>query len=276
MYTMKLAIFASHLRSLAEAGMNFPAALAWARGLGIEAAEADSGEFAALPPEEYKKVLSEAGMRMISVHHLCRFSAADPDLFEREVVRSIEAAEQAKKAGAEFFMLVPASPQDTENEEEKARARLSIIAGLKRMTEAVTGLIFTIENFSRKLFPFSTAAELCDMADHVPGLKLTLDSGNFRCIAAGVTEGYEAVKNRLAFCHIKDWAVDADSGFPASDGVFLRGCLLGRGVVPVGELMFRLKTDRFGGWLVIEQESAGGSVMKEHIEAAVKLLAAYK
>jgi sugar phosphate isomerase/epimerase len=275
---MRLAIFASHLHALSECGMDFPAALTWARQLGIEAVEADSGEFTGMPPEAYRSILSTAGMRMISVHHLCRFSALDRDVYENEIVNCMIAAEQSKKAGAEFFMLVPAAVQDIPDAEAKKIARESIINGLKRITDVATpmGLTVTIENFSKVLFPFSTSAELNDMADNVPALRLTLDSGNFRCIAADVMSAYEDIKNRLAFCHIKDWSVLSEGGLLASDEVHLCGCLLGRGVVPTGELMFRLKQDGFNGWLVIEQESAGGDIMKNHIETAVRLLSAYK
>lgn len=275
---MKLAIFASHLSALSECGMDFPEALAWARQLGIEAVEADSGEFITMPPDEYRSALSSAGMRMISVHHLCRFSAQDRDVYENEIYKSILAAEQSKKAGAEFFMLVPAAVQDIPDADAKPAARESIISGLKRIADVAAPmcLTLTIENFSKVLFPFSTSAELNDMADNVPSLRLTLDSGNFRCIAADVMSAYEEIKNRLAFCHIKDWSVLSEGGLLASDDVHLCGCLLGRGVVPVGELMFRLKQDGFKGWLVIEQESAGGDIMKNHIETAVRLLSAYK
>lgn len=275
---MKLAIFASHLSALSECGMDFPAALAWARQLGIEAVEADSGEFISMPPEAYRSILSSAGMRMISVHHLCRFSAQDRNVFENEIVNCMIAAEQSKKAGAEFFMLVPAAVQDIPDAGTKITARESIITGLKRITDAAAAmcLTVTIENFSKVLFPFSTSAELNDLADNVPALRLTIDSGNFRCIAADVMNAYEEIKKRLAFCHIKDWSVLSEGGLLASDGVHLCGCLLGRGVVPTGELMFRLKQDGFKGWLVIEQESAGGDIMKNHIETAVRLLSAYK
>jgi sugar phosphate isomerase/epimerase len=275
---MKLAIFASHLRALSAAGMDFPAALAWAKEHGIEAVEADTGEFNAMPPDEYRSVLDKAGMRMISAHHLCRLSAADEGIYEDEIAGCIRAAEQSKKAGSDFLMLVPANLCDIPDGAAKVSARERIINGMKRVSETVTpiGITLTIENFSKTLFPFSTAAELCDMADNVPSLRLTLDSGNFRCIAGDVLGGYEAIKNRLAFCHIKDWNIIADGGLGATDGVHLRGCLLGHGVVPIGDLMFRLKTDGYRGWLVIEQESAGGEVMAEYIETAVHVLSAYK
>lgn len=275
---MKLAIFASHLRALSAVGMDFPAALAWGREHGIEAVEADTGEFNNTPPEEYKNLLTAAGMRMISAHHLCRLSAADEGIYEKEIAGCIRAAEQSKIAGTDFLMLVPAALCDIPDAAAKILARERIINGMKRVAEAVAaiGLTLTIENFSKILFPFSTAAELCDMADAVPALRLTLDSGNFRCVAADVLGAYEAIKNRLAFCHIKDWSIITDDGLTATDGVHLRGCLLGHGVVPIGELMFRLKADGYDGWLVIEQESAGGAVMAEHIETAVRLLSAYK
>jgi sugar phosphate isomerase/epimerase len=275
---MKLAIFASHLHALSSAGMDFSAALTWGRERGIEAVEADTGEFRSMPPAEYRNILSAAGMRMISAHHLCRLSAADESVYEEEIAGCIKAAEQSKIAGSDFLMLVPASLCDIEDAAAKVLARERIINGMKRVSEAVTaiGITLTIENFSKILFPFSTAAELCDMADAVPALRLTLDSGNFRCIAGDVLGAYEMIKNRLAFCHIKDWSIIADNGLVATDGVHLRGCLLGHGVVPIGELMFRLKTDGYGGWLVIEQESAGGAVMAEHIETAVRVLSAYK
>lgn len=270
---MKLAVFASHLRAPDIAGADYPAALAWARQLGIEAVEADSGEFKDISPDEYKKMLADAGMRMIAVHHICRLSAPEKELYEQEIQRCIMAAEQVKSSGSEFFMLVPAAVQDIPDIEAKIAAQERIIKGLQRVAEAAVpmGLTLTVENFSKVLFPFSTAAELVSIAERVPSLKLTLDSGNFRCIAADVISAYELIKNRIAFCHVKDWSV-ACEGLRASDGVYLRGCRLGSGLIPTGELMFRLKHDRFGGWLVIEQESAPGESMSGLIENAVRVL----
>ncbi|MDD4773763.1 MAG: sugar phosphate isomerase/epimerase [Eubacteriales bacterium] len=278
---MKLAVFATHLRAMSAAGMDFPAALKWARSIGIEAVEADTGEFKIMPADAYREILGAAGMRMISAHHLCRLSAADEDVYEEEIKNSIAAAEQAAAAGAKYFMLVPAAVQDIPDAAAKTRARESIIRGANRIAAAAgpMGLTLTMENFSKVLFPFSTAAELNDMADNIPSLELTLDSGNFRCIAADVMSAYEEIKHRIAFCHIKDWAVIAEGGLKATDGLSLRGCPAGRGVIPIGELMFRLKHLRhrgFSGWLVIEQESVGGEVMAEHLETAVRLLNAYR
>lgn len=272
---MKLAVFSSHLRAL---GMAFPDALTWAAERGIEAVEAASGEFSGgLTPAEYKNMLSSAGMRMISVHHSCRLSAADKNVYEEEIAGIVKAAENAKEAGASFLMLIPAALCDISCMQEKAAARERIINGLTAVASVTgsLGLTLTVENFSKVLFPFSTAEELCDMTSCVPSLRVTLDSGNFRCIGEDVISSYEAVKHKLAYCHIKDWAITEGEGFAASDGVTLRGCMLGRGVVPAGELLFRLRSDGFRGWLVIEQENPGGS-MAGHIVEAVRILGAYK
>lgn len=268
---MRLAVFASHVRAFGEP---FGDALKRARAMGIEGIEADSSEFAVIPPREYKTVLEDAGMRMIAVHHICRLAAADDEVFNEAVEGCRRAATEISASGAEYMMLVPSTGQDVADMDDKPRARARIIEGMKKASDfaAENGLKLCIENFSIERFPFSTPDELCDMAENVPGLYLTLDAGNIRCLGRNCIELYEKIADRLLFCHLKDWSLTDEGGLLATDGKRLRGTRLGSGVVPIGELVFRLKTGGFNGWLVIEQENSPGLTVEDCISAAAAYL----
>ena len=256
---MKYGIFSSCPHALArEKEITYGEALSLVKEVGIGALEADSGEFESIPTAEYKALLAEKGMRMFAVHHSCHMAAQDDEIYKDALESCITAAENAAAAGAEYFMIVPAQRSDiSDDETDKQRALARIIEGLNALSPEFIriGIIPAIENFSTKLFPFSTSEEIINIADNVPGLALTYDIGNFRCIGADCIEPLDSVGKRAAFYHVKDWSIVEENGFAAADGTFLRGATLGSGCVPVSELFYRLKTSGYNGWIIFEQEA---------------------
>lgn len=274
---MILSVFASHLAAVGGgygSTPEFERGLEFGRSLGITAVEADSGEFAALEPSAYKALLAAHGMKMSSVHHITRLSACDEEIYNAALEGCYKACDDAARSGAEFFMLVPADLSDFVADGDKAAARQRIITAMNKIADYInaTGMTMTIENFSKTQFPFSRADEMRDMAENIPALMLTIDSGNFSCVGESCIDGYDKIKDRLVYLHVKDWRLVEEGGLLASDGKRLEGCELGRGIVPVGELFARLKYDRFNGVIVIEQESTGPDKMPERLTRAAEYI----
>jgi len=269
-----IGVFASAAFSMAKES-SLADALNRIRALGITALEVNAGDFAKISPDELRKTAETAGMTVLSSHCIAPICSPDAAVSAKAGETVLTAMENAARAGAKFFMLVPSTPDCIADPEDKLRARQAIADSANALLPraAELGLTVTMENFSRPLYPFSTPEELLWMTENVPGLAITFDSGNFRFLGADMPAAYETLKSRIRLCHIKDWRVDEASGIPTHDGKLLSAALIGRGLVPLSDLLFRMKTDRLSCPLIIEPDGQlPGISMEERLKDAVHFI----
>jgi len=103
-------------------------------------------------------------------------------------------------------MYVPAFIPDIEGFEYRDRAADRIAEGLKEVVKYAEGsnIIVVVEDFPNLLYPLSTINEVQFMLDSVPGLRLTLDNGNFLPGGDNLMEAYARLKSYVENIHIKD------------------------------------------------------------------------
>lgn len=96
--------------------------------------------------------------------------------------------------------------------------------------------------------------------ENVPGLKFTLDTGNFAYSDEDAVQAYEVLKDYIVHVHCKDRNVD-----PALTGEhrYNRGLLaaaVGSGYLPMKEILDRLKESGYEDYLAIEHFNAADQV----------------
>lgn len=244
--------------------------------LGIDSLEIDAWEILDNRFDSYRKLLEDTGMKIFIVHHLTALASADDDAFRSAIEGSIKAAENTAALGGKAFMLVPALPADITGEADKERAAERITEGMREVafhTDRL-GLKLCMENFSRPLYPFCTGDEMMRIAEAIPQLGLVLDSGNCYCLGSKCPDLYERIKSRLFCCHLKDWQIiePEAGGLVMPNGKHIAGGFMGHGIVPLSELLCKLKYDRINVPFVIEQENFVYGTMREHLDAALSFL----
>jgi sugar phosphate isomerase/epimerase len=86
-------------------------------------------------------------------------------------------------------------------------------------------------------------------------LKSNADIGNFLLVNENSLEAVRNLNEKIGFLHLKDFKkVDDKQGYAAIDGSIYHGVVLGRGDVPVSEIINYLKDHGYEGYLSIEYE----------------------
>jgi sugar phosphate isomerase/epimerase len=151
-------------------------------------------------------------------------------------------------------MVVPALGSDIEGYQDKNRAADRIAEGLRQVI-AQQRVAVTVEDFPNLLYPLGTISEIQAMLDAVPGLRLTLDNGNFLPGGGNLMEAYHKFRPFIENVHIKDWELSPDpAGILCRDGKYIRGGSHGKGLMNQGELLAALEQDGYSNYLSFEYE----------------------
>ena len=89
-------------------------------------------------------------------------------------------------------------------------------------------------------------------------LKSNADIGNFLLVNENSLDAVRNLNDKIGFLHLKDFKkVDDKHGYAAIDGSIYQGVVLGKGDVPVSEIINFLKNHGYEGYLSIEYEGMG-------------------
>ncbi len=105
------------------------------------------------------------------------------------------------------------------------------------------GVDVTLEDFDNNFSPCSRMNELLWFMRNVSGLKCTFDMGNFAFCYENVMDAYEILKKYIVHVHCKD---------RGSEGNGLKSVPTGSGYIPVAQLVRKLKSEMYHGYLSIE------------------------
>lgn len=249
---MILSIFALQLYLEQFAG-DKGAAMDFAKSQGISTIEIFDSELKDMTLPDYCSLAQDHGLTISTVIRMSGFPVRSEEEYREEITRIQALIDDVAKANIKMIMIVPMADY-VKNDDDKLFMRDRIIQGMQEVVEYAKGKDVAImtENFSRADFPFGTIEEMRYILDHVPGLLYNFDTGNFYFRDSNVLEAYDTLKDRIINIHIKDWK-------NAENGEFVLPCLprftgaaIGEGVLPMKELLAKLKADGYAGQLVVE------------------------
>ena len=183
----------------------------------------------------------------------------------------------AEEFGVSKVLIIPGELSENESaalnalsaSKEQTYSYMSENASLRNMVQALKELVaygkeknilVTLEDFDGPVQPFARMYQLLWFMENVPGLKFTLDTGNFAYSDEDAVQAYEVLKDYIVHVHCKDRNVD-----PALTGEhrYNRGLLaaaVGSGYLPMKEILDRLKESGYEDYLAIEHFNAADQV----------------
>lgn len=265
---MNISVFYAHILQAAEqTGKALPELLLGVREAGIEAVEM---ELAYLEShEETHTLLREAGLQVSCIYQFYEMDAADEKVQQKEREKARRHIAMAKRVGAKRILVVPGFLADEEAQEMKKcadyvqmSAFMESNAKIQRIKEGMQyivalgekeGVIVTVEDFDDYKSPVSGMQGILWFLKNVPGLRYTLDMGNFVYSDEDVLEAWELLKDYVSHVHCKDRGEDVTCG-RLNKG--LLPVAAGEGYMPIAELIGKLKNVGYDGYLAIEHFDA--------------------
>lgn len=229
-------------------------------------------EFQLLGEEEFKAALKKYEMK-------CGCLISGFSIFEKSAEELKEDANRvlqfAKSIDADMLMVVPGRYDENEKnilkqmsgEQMMAKA----VAGYQTIVEAAKayGIPVGFENTPHDMKPMASAEDCEYLLEHVPGLGLIFDTGNFKVADTSCDELkiYERLKKYIVRVHLKDVVVGAfESGERCTDGQMIRCVSSGSGVIPIKELIHRMQRDGYEGVLAVEYSAPQEIHGEAHID----------
>ena len=261
----KLSVFYEHiLQACEQSGKTIPEVLAFCREQGISAVEMNYSLFAS-EREVIAPMLSDAGLVISCMHETFDFSH-DTDLGRAQQMLDTAASQQVSRvlfvAGAletaEAAELAACSStyEATSTFMAENKSIQNMVHALSSLAEyaALRGVTITLEDFDGFLQPFARTYPLLWFMEHVPGLRYTLDIGNFAFSDEDVSYAAWLLKDYIVHVHCKDRAES-----PLVHGRFCRGLgqtPAGTGYLPMAKLLTDLEACDYDGYLAIEHFDA--------------------
>ncbi len=117
------------------------------------------------------------------------------------------------------------------------------------------GVSVTLEDYDGHTAPFARVDELLWFMQNVPGLKYTLDMGNFAYSDEDICLGYQILQEYIVHVHCKDRGAEAGyESCKVSKG--LAAVPVGSGYIPIKDLQKKLVTKGYKGYFAIEHFGA--------------------
>lgn len=172
-------------------------------------------------------------------------------------------AEVAAILGAKRMRHDSTSGTDANGKKYSVDEALPIVAeGYRRVTEFAAGIgVHTmIENHGQFFQHSSRVKCLIDAVDH-PNFGWLVDMGNFLCADEKPTDALKTAAPYAVHAHAKDFHYKAageyvppQGWFGTAGGNFLRGAIVGHGIVNVPECLKMLRAAGYDKWLSVEFE----------------------
>lgn len=215
--------------------------------------------------ENVAAILNEAGLSVACIFEMYDW-AIKPDYTEAKAQ-----VDAAVKYGAKAILVVPGFlPEDVANEFRALTTREEIwnymdnsqmIQNIKNELIKIAaygqekGVNVTLEDFDGFTAPFARTEELLYFMKNVPGLKYTLDMGNFAYSDEDVENAYAILQEYIVHVHCKDRGVEPDhENMKFNKG--LAAAATGSGYLPIRDLQKKLLTKGYNGYMAIEHFNA--------------------
>lgn len=253
---MKISVFYDHILQAEEQSGRPPSEiLKTVKQAGIGAVEIRLAYLA--EHEEAYELLRQSGLGISCIYEFYAMDRCD----EREHVR--KHIETAAAVGAKKILIVPGFLPEAEAEEmqrymkrpeqlasfmDKNVSVQNMIGGLAYAVDIGTreGVAVTVEDFDGRTSPLSGMYGVLYILEHVPGLRFTLDTGNFAYSGEDVLAAWELLWDKIAHVHCKD----RSAGISADKGML--SAAAGDGYIPIAVLVRKLKEIGYDDFFAIE------------------------
>lgn len=254
---MKISVFFDHiLQAKEQSGKSLEELLEGVRKSGIEAVEINLNYLETHP--ETMQLLEAKELKVSCIYEFYEMElGAEAEKNRRHI-------ELAADVGADRILVVPGflhgfeacrmqsnmkSPQTV----AKWFSGNKKIANMKQgLRDIVTlgrekGVVVTVEDFDDVHSPLSGMYGIHWFLEEVPGLRYTLDTGNFLFYEENVLDAWELLKGKVAHVHCKDRALESNASVQT-----------GSGRMPIKELVEALKLQEYDGYLAVEHFDVEG------------------
>lgn len=277
---IRLSIFYEHLREAGEqTGKPLRELLQEARRAGISGVEMEFSTLFEHP--ELNREIKDAGMEISNLYQFFDFG----NHYAAGMHTGRKMIDMAKKMGIARVMIIPgfleqeqsrklnrlsASYDETAAFMEQLPEILAMRDALLELSEyaAEKGIMVSMEDFDSFTSPIARMNPMKWFLEQVPGLKHTLDMGNYAFSNESAEEAYELFRDRIGHVHCKDRgeekeedpAIREELGMPAGEELLHRKGLkpvpAGDGYMPIAKLVEKLKEQGYQGYLAIEHFGA--------------------
>ncbi len=277
---MKLSVFFEHIREASQqTGKSIEELLREVKRAGIQGIEMDYAVLAEKP--ELNRTIRDAGLEISNLYHFFEFGKR----YAAGLHMGRKMLDAAERMGIRRVMLIPGflDPEEalalhraSGSYEEAARymeSSLEISAmrdAVAELTEyaARKGIMVSMEDFDSFTSPIARMYPLKWFLEQAPGLKHTLDMGNYAFSDEDPMEAFEVLKDYIGHVHCKDRGEEPEEeaeirrglGLPEDAPLKVRKGLkpvpVGDGYLPVAELVEKLKALHYKGYLAIEHFGA--------------------
>lgn len=277
---IKLSIFYEHLREAAEqTGKSLEELLAEAKKAGISGVEMEFTTLVQKP--ELNRIIKNAGMEISNLYQFFDFG----NKYAAGMHTGRKMIDTAKAMGIKRVMIIPGFLDEEQAREltkasgsfeETARCMegiaeiLAMRDAIAELTEYATerGIMVSMEDFDSFTSPIARMNPIKWFLSQVPGLKHTLDMGNYAFSNENADQAYELFKDQIGHVHCKDRGEEKEEdpeiweglGMPYGEELLHRKGMkpvpVGDGYLPIAELVGKLKDQGYQGYMAIEHFGA--------------------
>ena len=249
---MNVTAYAVQMRRLVDLP-DLDRALARYYAMGVVGADIVESELSDISLADYCARIRASGMGVGAFVATADFITAKGKRLEENTTRVKGFIDELSSLGVPMIMLAP-SVVNAESPEEFHDMRERMVEGYGSMAEYArgSGVKVMIENQSVAQRADSFIRDCKYIIDSLPEVGFVLDAGNFFCVREDVLEAYEVFKPRIVHSHIKDWEYNDYGRIVRSYMPPLRSAIMGKGLLPLDELLTRMKADGYDKSLLLE------------------------
>lgn len=245
---MRITVFYDHVREACrQTGKSLREIADILTGHGISGVEMDYQDIRKHGSRLVKE-LKKAGIPVHCVYCFFDWGNQPQDKSYKKILR------QVSHYGVEHFLAVPGFVQEEQNREEY-RERMAIVLQEMCCYAQKKHICVHMEDFDDKSAVFATGVEVKWFMDRIPELTCTFDTGNFLYSDECANEVLPMLLDRIAYVHCKDRSFDVKAGEEPKltvSGKAMYSASVGSGVIPMGELVDRIKESGYDGTYAIE------------------------
>lgn len=268
---MKISVFYDHLLEACEQqNITIQEALQITKSCGIKGIEINLT--CLLENEEFiMKTLRALDMEISCIYEFYDFGNSTDLSYGKEHILA------AKRTGADKILIVPGFLTEEEafiinqvsNNKDATTKEMNKNSKVLQMKESLieltnfaskSNITVTLEDFDSNTAPYARANQLLWFMKEVPGLRFTLDTGNFVYSDENVLIGYELLKPYIVHVHCKDRGIEENRDENGTYNKGMAACPTGSGYMPIGEIVTKLLQDRYTGYFAIEHFGADNQI----------------